>query len=188
MTPDEVRRRRFGRAPFGHRGYDAAEVDAFCERIAQAFLGRAILTAAQLRGHEFTTAALGHRGYDRDEVDEFLDTVCVELEFARRGAKRHPGGEALLTPDDIQRLRFSGPPHDHAGYAADEVDVFLDRITTTLAHIGPNGLTSEDVRTVNFGLAHAGTAAYSIEEVDSFLDVVVRTLRAEEAARETAPH
>ncbi|MCM6774639.1 DivIVA domain-containing protein [Nocardia sp. CDC159] len=188
MTPDEVRRMRFGRAPFGHRGYDAAEVDAFRERIAQAFLGRTVLTAAELRGHEFATAALGHRGYDRDEVDEFLDRVCVELEFARRGLRRHPGGDALLTPEDVQRLRFSPPPRDHAGYDADEVDVFLDRITTTLAHTGPNGLTSHDVRTVNFGLAHAGTAAYSIEEVDSFLDVVARTLEAEEAARETAAH
>ncbi|MFI5775994.1 DivIVA domain-containing protein [Nocardia sp. NPDC051570] len=188
MTPDEMRRMRFDRAPFGHRGYDAAEVDAFCERIAQTYRGGDAPSAAQIRGHEFATAALGHRGYDRDAVDEFLDRACVELEFARRGAERHPAGEALLTPEDVRRLRFSRPPHDHAGYAADEVDVFLDRITTTLAHIGPNGLTSEDVRAANFGLAHAGMTAYSIEEVDSFLDVVVRTLRAEENTRETAPH
>ncbi|MBF6332054.1 DivIVA domain-containing protein [Nocardia transvalensis] len=185
MTSDDVRRIRFGKAPIGHRGYDTAEVDAFCARIADAFLGRGSLTAAEIRGHEFATAAFGHRGYDRDQVDDFLDRACVELEFARRGDRPHPTGEPLLTPEDVQRLRFSAPPHDHAGYAADEVDVFLDRVIATLAHIGPNGLTAEDVRTVNFGLAHAGSAAYHIEEVDSFLDVVVRTLEAEEVTRET---
>ncbi|MFF0488105.1 DivIVA domain-containing protein [Nocardia sp. NPDC004068] len=180
VTPDEVRRTRFGRAPFGQRGYDVAAVDAFRERVAQAFLGRTTLTAAQIRDHEFPTAARGHRGYDRDEVDDFLDRACVALEFARRGlTPRSPG--ALLAPEDVRALRFSPPHPNRPGYAADEVDVFLDHVTTTLTHTGPASLTSRELDSVRFGLAHPGSAAYGIEEVDSFVDVVARTLRAEEA-------
>jgi DivIVA domain-containing protein len=177
-----MRRIRFGKAPIGHRGYDTTEVDAFCERIAQAFAGTTLLTAAEIRGHEFATAAFGQRGYDRDHVDDFLDQACVELEFARRGAERHPAGDTLLTPDDVRRLRFSTPPHDSPGYAAGEVDVFLDHMTAALAHLGPNGLTSEDVRDVDFGLTYANSGAYHIDEVDAFIDVVARTLRAQEQA------
>ncbi len=181
MTPEDVRQAHFARAPLGHRGYDAGEVDAFCARLAGAYRGREVLTAADIREHVFPDAPFGHRGYDRDQVDDFLDRSCVDLEFARRGNARHPG-ETELTPDDVQRLRFSPPPAGHAGYDADEVDVFLDRVANTLAHVGPNGLTSQDVHTANFGLAHAGCAAYYIDEVDAFLDVVVRTLAAQEAA------
>jgi DivIVA domain-containing protein len=181
VTPEDVRQVRFGRAPLGHHGYDASEVDAFRERIARAFGGSSALTTAEIREHEFADAAFGHRGYDRDQVDDFLDRACMELEYARRGAKRHPR-DTQLTPDDVQRLRFSSPPSGHAGYDADEVDIFLDRVANTLAHIGPNGLSSQDVHTVNFGLADSGTAAYYIDEVDAFLDVVIRTLAAEESA------
>ncbi len=181
MIPEELRQVCFARAPRGHRGYDAGEVDDFRERIAQAFGGRSALSAVEIREHEFADAAFGHRGYDRDQVDEFLDHACVELEFARRAVKRRPR-EIQLTPDDVQHLRFSAPPSGHAGYDADEVDVFLDRVANTLAHVGPGALCSQDVHTVNFGLAHAGTAAYFIDEVDAFLDVVVRTLAAGEAA------
>ncbi|RDI50593.1 DivIVA domain-containing protein [Nocardia mexicana] len=184
VTDEHARRVRFGRAPFGHRGYDAAEVDAFCERVAEAHHGRGMLTATEIREHEFATAAFGHRGYDRDEVDDYLDRACMDLEFARRGTKPHPIGNTLLTPEDVQRLRFSAPPHGQPGYAADEVSLFLNRLATTLAHGGPNGLTSAEVRNANFGLARAGTAAYHIEEVDSFLDVAVRTLAAQESGGE----
>ncbi|WP_460695843.1 DivIVA domain-containing protein [Nocardia thraciensis] len=185
MTDEHARRVRFCRAPFGHRGYDAAEVDAFCERVDEAFRGRGTLTATEIREHEFATAAFGHRGYDRDQVDDYLDQVCIDLEFARRGARPHPHGNALLTPEDVQRLRFSAPPHGQPGYAADEVGLFLNRLAATLAHDGPNRLTSAEMRNANFGLAHAGTAAYHIEEVDSFLDVVVRTLAARERGGES---
>ncbi|WP_216903369.1 DivIVA domain-containing protein [Nocardia alni] len=181
MIPEELRQVCFARAPLGRHGYDASEVDAFRERIAQAFGGRSALSAVEIREHEFADASFGHRGYDRDEVDEFLDRACVELEFARRAVRRRPR-EIQLTPHDVQHLRFSAPPTGHAGYDADEVDVFLDRVAGALAHIGPGALRSQDVHTVNFGLAHTGTAAYFIDEVDAFLDVVAHTLAAGEAS------
>ncbi|WP_194289995.1 DivIVA domain-containing protein [Nocardia macrotermitis] len=180
MTED-VRDTRFARTPAGHRGYDATEVDAFCERISAAFAGRAMLSAAQIRDHEFASAALGHSGYDRDQVDDYLDRACVKLEYARRGDAPHPGPEPL-SPRDVQRLRFSAPPAGRDGYAATEVDTFLDVVATTLAHAGPTGLSSQDAKAIDFGPARPGLAAYYADEVDAFLDVVVRTLTEQEQA------
>ncbi len=181
MTPEDVRNIRFAEAPFGYRGYDIAEVDAFRERLAQAFSGRGALTAAQIREHAFSVTTFG-RGYHRDDVDEFLDLACVELESARRGdSSRRPRGRVLI-PEDIRRLRFSPPPQDRGGYSAEEVDVFLDRVAATLDRIGPGGLTSSEVRTIGFRSAPSGGAAYHAEEVDAFVDVVVLTLQAEERA------
>ncbi|RMI30594.1 DivIVA domain-containing protein [Nocardia stercoris] len=182
MTPEDVRNVRFPKAPFGHRGYDIAEVDAFCETLAQAFSGRGALTTAHIRQHAFSATAFGHRGYHRDDVDEFLDRACVDLESARRGESRRRTGGRILTPEDIRRLRFSPPPQDRPGYPADEVDVFLGRVAATLAHTGPGGLTSSEVRTIGFCTAPAGRAAYHRDEVDAFVDVVVRTLQTEERA------
>jgi DivIVA domain-containing protein len=174
MTPDEMRRVRFGRAPFGHRGYDTAEVDAFLSRVAAAFGGRGALTTADIRGAEFRTAPLGHRGYHREDVDDFLDHACVALEFVRRGVPSRPAAATALTPDDVRRTRFSGPPYGQAGYAAGEVDVFLDRVAATLAHTGPTALTAAEIRAATFGLAHAGSAAYRIDEVDAFREAAAR--------------
>ncbi|WP_169813325.1 DivIVA domain-containing protein [Nocardia vaccinii] len=179
MTTQDARITRFARTTAGDRGYDAAEVDAFCERIAAAFGGRAMLTAAQIREHEFSSAAFGHHGYDRDQVDDYLDRACVDLEYARRGDTPHPG-PARLSPRDVQRLRFSAPPAGRDGYAAAQVDTFLDVVATTLAHAGPTGLSSQEARAVDFGPAEPGDAAYHADEVDAFLDVVVRTLAEQE--------
>ncbi|WP_169816143.1 DivIVA domain-containing protein [Nocardia miyunensis] len=179
MTIEDVRIPRFARTPAGYRGYDAAEVDAFCERIAEAFRGRTMLTAAQIREHEFASAAFGLGGYDRDEVDDYLDHACVDLEYARRGDTPHPGPERL-SPRDVQRLRFSAPPAGRDGYAAAEVDNFLDVVAAALAHAGPTGLSSQDARAIDFGPAEPGGAAYYADEVDAFLDVVVRTLAEQE--------
>ena len=181
VTTQDVRTARFARTAAGDRGYDAAEVDAFCERVAEAFRGRSMLTAAQIRDHEFASAAFGHHGYDRDQVDDYLDRARVELEYARRGDTPHPG-PARLSPRDVQRLRFSAPPSGRDGYAVAQVDTFLDVVATTLAHAGPTGLSSQDARAIDFGPAEPGAAAYYADEVDAFLDVVVRTLTEQERA------
>ncbi|MBY8859510.1 DivIVA domain-containing protein [Nocardia sp. CA2R105] len=181
VTTEDERMARFARTPAGQRGYDAAEVDAFCERIAAAFQGSTMLSAAQIREHEFAAAAFGHRGYDRDQVDDYLDRACVDLEYARRGDAPHPGPERL-SPRDIQRLRFSAPPPGRDGYAAAEVDTFLDIVAATLAHAGPTGLSSRDARAIDFCPAEPGGPSYYADEVDAFLDVVVRTLTEQEQA------
>ncbi|WP_067564068.1 DivIVA domain-containing protein [Nocardia acidivorans] len=178
VTPEDVRRRHFGTAPFGHHGYHPGQVDAFCARIADTMSGRDHLTAADIRLVEFDGPPFGHRGYDIDQVDEFLDQICMDLEYLRRG---HPliapvRQEDPLTHDDVLRVRFSAPPFGLSGYAAEEVGAFLDRLAATLAHDGPSGLTAQDVRATTFHTASPGTAAYHREEVDAFLDLVAHQL------------
>ncbi|WP_327145585.1 DivIVA domain-containing protein [Nocardia sp. NBC_01327] len=178
VTPEDVRRRHFGTAPFGHHGYHPAQVDAFRTRIADTMIGHDHLSTADIRLVEFDDAPRGHRGYDIQQVDEFLDQACLELEVVRRGCHRVPTGRDRdrLTVDDVLRVQFSAPPFGLTGYAAEEVGAFLDRLAATLAHDGPNGLTAEDVRGTAFHTAPGGTAAYHREEVDAFLDLVAHQL------------
>ncbi|MTE14943.1 DivIVA domain-containing protein [Nocardia aurantiaca] len=182
VTPDDVRRTRFGHAPFGHHGYHPARVDAFCARIADTMLGRDHLTIADIRLIEFDAPPPDHRGYDIDQVDDFLDQVCMELEYLRQGSSAGRAHDPL-TPDDVLRIQFSAPPYGLPGYHAKEVGAFLDRLAATLAHHGPSGLTPEDVRDITFHLAPEGVPAYHREEVDAFLDLVVHQLENSEARR-----
>ncbi|MBF6487077.1 DivIVA domain-containing protein [Nocardia otitidiscaviarum] len=176
VTPEEVRRKRFGKAR--HHGYNQAEVDAFCARIADTILGRDHLTAADIRQVQFGAPPFGHRGYDQEQVDDFLDHVCIELEYLRRGRRRVPTANVApaLTHDDVLRIQFSAPPYGLPGYAAAEVGAFLDRLAATLAHDGPSRLTADEVRHTEFHTAAHGYPAYHREEVDAFLDLVVRQL------------
>ncbi|MBL1076736.1 DivIVA domain-containing protein [Nocardia sp. 2] len=178
VTPEDVRRKHFGRAPFGHHGYHPAQVDAFCARIADTMLGLDHLTAADIRQMHFDGAPRGNRGYDPEQVDDFLDHVCIELEFLRLGRSRVPAGrfEDTLTHDDVLRIRFSAPPNGLSGYRAEEVGAFLDRLAATLAHRTPNGLTADDVRHMAFHTATDGAPAYHRAEVDAFLDLVAQQL------------
>ncbi|MET7769747.1 DivIVA domain-containing protein [Nocardia sp. NPDC005366] len=83
LTPDDVRRMRFTRAPVGHRGYHEEEVDAFLDLVAATLVhgGPGSLTIPDVRAVQFTDARLGTRGYQRDEVDAFLDLVVTALEY-----------------------------------------------------------------------------------------------------------
>ncbi|MFJ4655639.1 DivIVA domain-containing protein [Nocardia sp. NPDC088792] len=178
VTPDDVRRKRFGTPPLGHDAYHPAQVDAFTARIADALAGLDHLTSADIRLAEFDAPPPGKPGYDSQQVDEFLDRLCIDLEHLRRGRCPVPAGRDAdpLTHDDVLRIRFSAPPHGLPGYAAEEVGRFLDRLAATLAHNGPNGLTADDVRATTFHRAATGTPAYHREEVDAFLDLVAGQL------------
>lgn len=89
MSPDDVRRKEFGRPGFARRGYDVDDVDAFLDRVEatlRALLnGRrdlAQVTATDVHNVVFQDAGRG-RGYDETEVDDFLDEIAAEL--ARHG-------------------------------------------------------------------------------------------------------
>ncbi|WP_218025149.1 DivIVA domain-containing protein [Nocardia jejuensis] len=180
MTPEDVRRARFGFAAPGREAYHRGQVDAFCARIADSLIGRDNLTAADIRMAEFDTPVPGNHGYDCEQVDEFLDQICVDLEFLRRGSHRIPSGREQdpLTHEAVLRIQFSAPPLGFTGYVADEVGAFLDRLAATLAHDGPNGLTPDEVRDTVFPTATGATAAYHKPEVDAFLDLVAHQLKA----------
>ncbi|MGV9818351.1 DivIVA domain-containing protein [Nocardia xishanensis] len=186
MTPDDVSRIHFAMPSVGHRGYHADEVDAFMELVAATLDGHGALTADDIRHVVFGTPRFGGRGYQADQVDEFLDRVRAELEHRQNGTRPLPAGgtgigtglgpAALLTPDDVHRMRFTQSPVGRRGYHEEEVDAFLDLVAATLAHGGPGCLTVGDVRAVRFTEARLGTRGYQRDEVDAFLDLVVTAL------------
>ncbi|MFI9511339.1 DivIVA domain-containing protein [Nocardia sp. NPDC052566] len=182
VTPDDVSRTHFAMPPMGHRGYHAEEVDAFLELVAATLAGRGVLTADDIRHVNFDAPRFGGRGYQAEQVDEFLDRVRVELEFRQRGTRptpagpSHNGNGALLTPDDVHRMRFTQSAVGRRGYHEEEVDAFLDLVAATLAHGGPGSLTVTDLRSVRFTEARLGTRGYQRDEVDAFLDLVITAL------------
>lgn len=179
VTPEDVRRRRFGPAPHGPHGYHPAQVDAFCARIADTMAGHDHLTVAEIRLVEFDGPPAGQHGYDIEQVDDFLDWLCMELEYLRLGRSHQPVRRThdQLTPDDVLSIQFSTPPAGFRGYRAEEVGAFLVRLAAALAHQSPHGLTPDEVRTITFHLAPLGAPAYHLDEVDAFLDLVVQQLR-----------
>ncbi|MEU1980391.1 DivIVA domain-containing protein [Nocardia sp. NPDC019395] len=81
MTPDDVHRITFTRAPWGRRGYREDDVDDLLDHIAAALAGRATLTMDQLRGGFRAGGSRLNRGYHPDQVDAFLERVRAEFGF-----------------------------------------------------------------------------------------------------------
>jgi len=108
LTGDAVRQVRFGKPPFGRRGYDGDEVDRFLDLLAQALSARpggSRLTSSDVHNVAFRKPPIGRRGYDEDEVDAFLD--LAESELASREMNGPPaaavraGTARPATPADI---------------------------------------------------------------------------------------
>jgi DivIVA domain-containing protein len=194
LTPEHVRARRFNRVV---RGYRRRQVDRLLDRVA-ADLARkqdgplpqpddpAPLTPGDIEQVRFS-AALG--GYEMAQVDDFLDEVVGELDrLAREPPQPRPAPQPApalppppppLSAGDVERRTFSpGEP----GYLVTEVDRFLARAASSLAHLeaaitpgaGPPErwtepeppLTRWDVLRQRFPLGPRGYARY---EVDAFL-------------------
>jgi len=105
----------------------------------------------------------------------------------------------LLTADDVLTVKFEVSSFKE-GYKQDEVDVFLDDVTTTMREFeerlgtsqessGPSHrkaeilLTSEGVRNIRFSTTR--WSGYRIDQVDAFLVQVLATMEALEAQLRT---
>ena len=105
----------------------------------------------------------------------------------------------LLTADDVLNVKFEVSSFKE-GYNQDEVDVFLDDVTTTMREFeerlgtsressSPSHrrteilLTSEGVRNIRFSTTR--WSGYHIDQVDAFLAQVLTTMEALEAQART---
>ncbi|MEY7973020.1 DivIVA domain-containing protein [Saccharomonospora xinjiangensis] len=81
ITADDVDRAWFPPAPWGTRGYNRMQVDAFLSRVAATLEGRDAVTAADVHKVAFTLCPMGRRtvGYDPAAVDSFLRLVETSL-------------------------------------------------------------------------------------------------------------
>ena len=102
----------------------------------------------------------------------------------------------LLTSDDVLNVKFDST-RLREGYVQDEVDEFLDEVTTTLRGLeerlgaGPGAtsgshqesgilLTSQDVKSIRFTTSRF-REGYEQPDVDAFLDTIVETMETMEA-------
>ena len=84
VTAADVHAVRFGKPPFGRRGYDEGEVDEFLRLVADALAqppGMSRITGERVHEIAFRKPKVGSRGYDEDEVDAFLDVVEAEMRW-----------------------------------------------------------------------------------------------------------
>ena len=75
LTSQDVRYATFGKPPWGKRGYDEHEVNAFLQQAASRLDGYGDLSAADVHGVSFSKPPIGKRGYNEDEVDQFLEAL-----------------------------------------------------------------------------------------------------------------
>jgi DivIVA domain-containing protein len=109
VTAADVRGVRFGKPPFGKRGYDETEVDDFLRQAADTLArlrGGSRLSAADVHDVAFRKPRLGSRGYDEDEVDAFLDLVENELRWrATPEGQRDLAAPSTPTEPPADRVR-----------------------------------------------------------------------------------
>jgi DivIVA domain-containing protein len=79
LTSQDLRYATFGKPPWGKRGYNEDEVDAFLQLAASRLDGYGNLSADDVHAASFSKPAIGKRGYNEDEVDEFLEAVAATI-------------------------------------------------------------------------------------------------------------
>ncbi|MFD9705151.1 DivIVA domain-containing protein [Lentzea sp. NPDC059081] len=182
LSAQDVALVAFHRPPRGQRGYDAAEVDSFLDRVEATMRSRDILTREDVLNVKFSSASRDP-GYDVNEVNVFMELVADTLRSTpqRQQASApaqgaHATSQAMrpavrLSPDDVAAVRFHKPRPGTRGYHEGQIDAFLDRIEATLR--GRDNLTAGQVQDAVFGESAPGTFGYDQEDVDTFLDLVV---------------
>jgi DivIVA domain-containing protein len=75
LTAQDVRYATFDKPPWGKRGYNNDEVDAFLQLAASRLDGDGNLSVDDVRAVSFSKPPIGKRGYNEDEVDDFLEQL-----------------------------------------------------------------------------------------------------------------
>lgn len=118
-------------------------------QLSSPYPGVALMTAEDVLNQRFQVTFLKGEGYEQDEVDEFLDEVRTALQaYERTGptgtapsrpvtmlqaATAQTGAPGpRLSAQQVRSTRFSVTRRFHQGYAAQEVDAFMERIAAAL--------------------------------------------------------
>ncbi|MFD5826937.1 DivIVA domain-containing protein [Lentzea sp. NPDC060358] len=196
LSAQDVALVAFHRPPRGQRGYDAAEVDSFLDRVEATMRSRDALTREDVLNVKFSSATRDP-GYDVNEVNVFMELVADTLRSTpqRQQASApalgaHATSQAMrpavrLSPDDVAAVRFHKPRPGTRGYHEGQIDAFLDRIEATLR--GRDNLTAGQVQDAVFGESAPGTFGYDQEDVDTFLDLVVLMFETAPPPRKAVP-
>lgn len=201
----------FPRATGMTRGYSRPQVDHFLARVAQALdgapdtgTGEAPVTAAEIRRTGFD---LLRGGYDVTAVDAHLDVLELRaLALERRiGASPAPtGSDSSALAGSLEQLldlveaapgrRFARVTRLRRGYAAREVDAFLERLSPAVIaaqHAAPAAPEQQmDADAVRRAVFHVRFGGYDEGAVDDALDLAVDVLLRREridAAPDTHP-
>jgi DivIVA domain-containing protein len=75
LTAQDLRYATFGKPPWGKRGYNTDEVDAFLQLAAGRLDGYGNLSVDDVHAVSFSKPPIGKRGYSEDEVDDFLEQL-----------------------------------------------------------------------------------------------------------------
>ena len=97
LTSQDVRYATFDKPPWGKRGYNKDEVDAFLQLAASRLDGYGNLSVDDVHAVSFPKPPIGKRGYSEDEVDDFLEQLNLTDEPLATLPlnKVRPGPEAL---------------------------------------------------------------------------------------------
>lgn len=170
----------FARVGWFNTGYSPRHVDDYFDQVQQLLdspSARHDIGPEDVRSTKFP---LVRNGYDYRQVDAALDRIELQaLERQRVVSPDHVQiGQVEQQVDDLldalaapRGQRFTRGNRLQRGYAAGEVDSFIDRLAATLR--GDRGPGLRAVRQVEF---HAQLGGYSEDEVDEFLDGVVDVL------------
>jgi DivIVA domain-containing protein len=134
---------------------------------------------------DFRPPRFGRRGYDPAEVDAFVALVAACVDGA-------PDGDAI-TAGDVRAMVFHSAPKGQKGYAADEVDDWLQQVAPEVAaaermHRSDGAAPTRRANTVvemaapphfadHFPRVSRALMGYSVADVDRLLEDVYARLR-----------
>jgi DivIVA domain-containing protein len=163
--------------------YDAANVDAFREKIRDTFLGatRSPVRADKVRGKQFPSSG-DNPGYDKTQVDAFLDAAGIRL--AAMESTDRPAGPLVsgaIWANWADSTRFSTSRLRFGRYDTAEVDAFREAVRDMFLGVSSSPLTWRAPPGKQFTTSRGLRPGYDPEEVDAFCDKAEPRLAAMES-------
>ncbi|MDQ1618264.1 MAG: hypothetical protein QOJ27_3181 [Sphingomonadales bacterium] len=179
----------FPRVRRWRRGYHCRQVEAFLSSVEVSLGGHLPpMAASDIRRAGFE---LVRHGYAVADVDHHLDALEERVLTLQTAASGRRGRPDPASDEQFLRDELSGPHMRRfpragmlrRGYDVDDVDDFIDRVTSVLA--GTDEMTVDEARAAGFCPKRGG---YDEESVDETLDRVVEWLLVKRRAATDVAH